>query len=79
MDPENIHFCFIDYAKTVDSVNHKKLRKILKEMGVLDYLICFLRNLYSGKEATVRTLYGTTDWLKIERSTTGLSALTLFV
>ena len=63
--PKIIHFCFIDYAKAFDSVDHNKLWKILKEMGILDHLTCFLRNLYAGQEATVRTRHGTTHWLKI--------------
>ena len=58
---ENIYFCFIDYAKAFDCVDHKKLWKILKEMGIPDHLICLLRNLYAGQEATVRTGNGTTD------------------
>ena len=60
-----IYFYFIDYAKAFGYVDHKKLWKILKEMGIPDYLICLLRNMYAGQEATVRTLYGTTDWFKI--------------
>ena len=59
---KNIYFCFIDYAKAFDCVDHKKLQKILKEMGILDHLICLLRNLYAGQEATVRTRHGTADW-----------------
>ena len=59
---ENIYFCFLDYAKAFDCVDHKKLWKILKEMGILDHLICLLRNLYAGQEAKVRTGHGTTDW-----------------
>ena len=62
---KNINFCFIDYAKDFDCVDHNKLWKILKEMGVPDYLFCFLRNLYAGREATVRTGHGTTDWFQI--------------
>ena len=62
---KNIYFCFIDYAKAFDSVNHNKLWKILKEMGIPDHLTCLLRNLYAGQEATVRTGHGTTDWLQI--------------
>ena len=62
---KNIHFCFIDYAKAFDWVDHKKLWKILKEMGIPDHLICLLRNLYAGQEATVRTGHGTTDWFQI--------------
>ena len=57
----NIYFCFIDYAKAFDCVDHNKLWKILKEMGILEQLTCLLRNLYVGQEATVRALYGTTD------------------
>ena len=65
-DPqENIYFCFIDYAKAFDCVDHNKLWKILKEMGIPDHLTCLLRNLYAGQEATVRTGHGTTDWFQI--------------
>ena len=62
---KNIHFCFIDYAKAFDCVDHNKLWKILKEMGIPDHLNCPLRNLYAGQEATVRTGHGTTDWFQI--------------
>ena len=62
---KNIYFCFIDYAKALDCVDHNKLWTILKEMGIPDHLTCLLRNLYAGKEATVRTGHGTTDWLQI--------------
>ena len=62
---KNIYFCFIDYAKAFDCVDHKKLWKILKEMGIPDHLTCLLRNLYTGQEATVRTGHGTTDWFQI--------------
>ena len=62
---KNIYFCFIDYAKAFDCVDHNKLWKILKEMGIPDHLTCLLRNLYSGQEATVRTGHGTTDWFQI--------------
>ena len=62
---KNIYFCFIDYAKAFDFVDHNKLWKILKEMGIPDHLICFLRNLYAGQEATVITGHGTTDWFQI--------------
>ena len=58
---KNIYFCFIDYAKAFVCVDHNKLWKILKEMGTPDHLTCLLRNLYAGKEATVRILHGTTD------------------
>ena len=64
---ENIYFCFLDYAKAFDCVDHNKLWKILKEMGIPDHLICFLRNLYAGQEATVRTGRGTTDWFQIRK------------
>ena len=61
----NNYFCFIDYAKAFDCVDHNKLWKILKEMGIPDCLTCLLRNLYTGQEATVRTGHGTTDWFQI--------------
>jgi len=61
----NIYFCFIDYTKTSDCVDHNKLWKVLQEMGVPDHLCCLLRNLYTGQEATVRTGHGTTDWFQI--------------
>ena len=62
---KNIYFCFIDYTKTFDCVDHNKLWKILKEMGIPDHLPCLLRNLYAGQEATVRTRHGTKDWFQI--------------
>ena len=62
---KNIYFCFIDYAKAFDCVDHIKLWKILKEMGIPDHLNCLLRNLYVGQEATVKRGYGTMDWFKI--------------
>ena len=62
---ENIYFFFIDYTKVFDCVDHNKLQKILKEMGMADQLTCFLRKLYAGKEAIVRTGHGTTDWFQI--------------
>ena len=62
---KNIYFCFIDYAKAIDSVDHNKLWKILKEMGIPDHLTCLLRNLYAGQGSTIRTGCGTTDWLQI--------------
>ena len=62
---KNIYFCFIDYAKVFDCVDHNKLWKILKEMGIPKHLTCLLRNLYAGQEATVRTGHGTTDWFQI--------------
>ena len=61
---KNIYFCFIDYAKAFDCVDHNKPWKILKEIGIPDHLICLLRNPYAGQEATVRTGNGTTDWLE---------------
>ena len=62
---KNIYFCLTDYAKAFDCVDHNKLWKILKEMGIPDHLTCLLRNLYAGQEAAVRTGHGTTDWLQI--------------
>ena len=62
---KNIYCCFIDYAKAFDCVDHNKLWKILKEMGVADHLTCLLRNLYAGQEAIVRTGHRTTDWFQI--------------
>ena len=62
---KNIYFCFIDYAKALDCMDHNELWKILKEMGIPDHLTCLLRNLYAGQEATVRTEHGTTDWFQI--------------
>ena len=61
----NIYFWFIDYAKAFDCVDHNKMRKILKVMGIPDHLTCLLRNLYAGQEATIRTGHGTTDWFQI--------------
>ena len=61
---KHIYFCFIDYAKAFGCVDHNKLWKILKEMGIPDHLTCLLRNLYAGQEATVRTGHGTTDWFQ---------------
>ena len=61
----NLYFCFIDYAKAFDYVEHNKLWKILKEMGIPDHLTCLLRNLYAGQEARVRTGHGTTDCFQI--------------
>ena len=59
---KNIYFCFIDYAKTFDCVDHNRLWKILKEMGIPDHMTCLLINLYAGQEATAKTGHGTTDW-----------------
>ena len=64
---KNIYFCFIDYAKAFDCVDHNKLWKILKEMRTPDHLTCLLRNLYAGQEATVRTGRGTKDWFQMEK------------
>ena len=64
---KNIYFCFINYAKAFDGVDHNKLWKILKEMGIPDHLTCLLRDLYAGQEAPVRTGHGTTDWFQIEK------------
>ena len=61
---KNIYFCFINYTKAFDCVDHDKLWKILKEMGIPDYLTCLMRNLYAGQEATIRTGHGTTDWFQ---------------
>ena len=63
---KNIYLCFIDYTKAFDCVDHDKLQKALGEMGIPNHLTCLLRNLYAGQEATVRILYGATDWFKVE-------------
>ena len=76
---KNIYFCFIDLAKAFDCVDHNKLWKILKEMGIPDYLTCLLRNLYAGQEATVRTGHGTTDVPNRKRSTSRLYIVTLLI
>ena len=62
---KNIYFCFIEYAKAFDCVDHNKLWKMLKEMGIPNHLTCLLRNLYAGQEAAVRTGHGATDWFQI--------------
>ena len=72
---KNIYVCFIDYAKAFDYVDHNKLWKILKEMGIPDHLTCLLRNLYGGQEATVRTGHRTTDWFQIGKGKTLLPLL----
>ena len=64
---KNIYLCFFDYAKAFDCVDHDKLWKALREKGIPDHLTCLQRNLYAGQEATIRTLYGTTDWFKIKK------------
>ena len=76
---KNIYFCFIDYAKAFDCVDHNKLWTILKEMGVPDHLTCLLRNLYAGQEATVRNGRGTTDWLQIGKEVSRLYIVTLLI
>ena len=77
------NFCFIDYGKVFDCVDHNKLWKILKKMGIADHLTCLLRNLYVGQEATVRTKHGTMDWFQIgngvQRSTSTLYIVTLLI
>ena len=65
---KNIYFCFIDWAKAFDCVNHNKLWKILKEMGIPDHLTFLFKNLYAGQKATVRTGHGTTDWFQIGKA-----------
>ena len=62
---KNLYFCFIDYSKDSDCVDHNKLWKIFKEMGIPDHLTCLLRNMYAGQEATIKIRYRTTDWFKI--------------
>ena len=76
---KHIYFCFIDYAKDFDCVDHNKLWKILKEMGIPDHLICLLRNLYAGQEATVITGHGTTDWFQIGKGASRLYIVTLLI
>ena len=80
MFQNNIYFCFIDYAKAFDCVDHNKLWKILKEMEIPDHLICLLRNLYADQEATVRTGHRTTDWFQIGKGVCqgGILSLCLF-
>ena len=75
---KNIYFCFIDYAKAFDCVNHNKLWKILKEMGVPDHLTCLLRN-HAGQEATVRTGHGTTDWFQIGKGIKAVCCLPAYL
>ena len=76
---KNIYFCFIDYAKAFDCVDHNKLWKILKEMEIPDHLTCLLRNLYACQGATVRTGHGTTDWFQIEKGLSRLYIVTLLI
>ena len=77
--PENIYFCFIDYARAFDCVDYNKLWKILKEMGIQDHLTYLLRSLYAGHEAIVRTRHGTMDWLKNVRSKLRLYVVILLI
>ena len=72
---KNIYFCLIDYTKAFDCVDHNKLWKILKEMGIPDHLTCLLRNLYAGQDTTVRTGHGTTDWFQIRKGVCQLKAV----
>ena len=65
---KSIYLCFIIYAKAFDYVDHEKLWKARREMGISDHLTCLLRNMYASQEATVRTLYGTVDWFRIEKA-----------
>ena len=74
---KNIYLCFIDYAQDFDCVHHNKLWIILQEMGIPDHLICLLRNMCAGQEATVRTVHGTTDITNQKRSTSRLHIVTL--
>ena len=74
---KNIYFCFIDYAKAFDCVDHNKLWKILKEIGLPEHLTCLLRNLHAGQEAMVRTGHGTTDWFQIGKGVRQGSILSL--
>ena len=73
---KNIYFCFVDYAKAFDCVDHNKIWKILKESGIQDHLTCLLRNLYAGEEAKVRTGHRTTDWFQIRKGTSRLCIVT---
>ena len=74
---KNIYFCFIDYVKAFDYVDHNKLWKILKEMGISDHLTCLLRNLYAGQE--VRSEHGTTDWFQIGKGVSQGCILSLYI
>ena len=76
---KNICFCFIDSTKAFDCVDHNKLWKILKEMGIPDHLTCLLGNLYAGQEAPVRTRHGTTDWFQIGKRVSRLYIATLLI
>ena len=74
---KNIYFCFIDYAKAFDCVDHNKLWKILQEMGIPGHLTCLLRNMYAGEESTVRTRHGTIDWFQTGKEYVRLYIVTL--
>ena len=76
---KNIYFCFIDYAKSFDCVDHNKLWKIRQEMGIPDHLTCLLRNLYAGQEATVRIGHGTTNWFQIRKGVCQGCIVTLLI
>ena len=76
---KNIYFCFIDYAKAFDCVDHNKLWKILQEMGIPDYLTCLLRNLYAGHKVTVRIEHGTIDGFQIRKRVLRLYIVTLLI
>ena len=76
---KDIYFCFIDYAKAFDCVDHNKLWKILKEIGIPDHLTCLLRNLYAGQEAAIRTGHGTMDWFQIGKGVSRLYIVTLLI
>ena len=76
---KQLYFCFIDYAKAFDCVDHSKLWEILKEMGIPDHLTCLLRNLYAGQEVTVRTGHGTTDWFQIGKGVRPGCVITLLI
>ena len=76
---KNIYFCFIDYAKAFDRVDHNKLWKILKEMGIPDHLTCLTINLHVGEGATVRTRYGKMEWFQIEKGYIRLYIVTLLI
>ena len=76
---KNIYFCFMDYAKAFDYVDHNKLSKILKDMGIPDHLTCLFRNLYAGQEATVRTEHGTTNWFQIGKGVRQGCILSLYL
>ena len=76
---KNIYFCFVDYDKAFDCVNHNKMWKILKKMGIPNHLTCLLKNLYVGQEATIRTGHRTTDWFQIGKGVHQGSILSLYI